>query len=63
MPASRLLLRVRVRKGTSTVTSTEVVGAISSTFRFGAIADFQYLTVQSFTPSGEAMSSTRVSDK
>ena len=68
MPSSRLLLRVRVRKdrqtGISKVASTEVVGAVSSTFRFSGIADFQYITLQSFAPTGnasEAMSSTRVS--
>lgn len=66
--ASRLLLRVRVQRqrgapGKRGVVGAEVVGAVPAAFRFGSLADFQYLTLQSFVPAGfeaEAVSNMRV---
>lgn len=66
--ASRLLLRVRVQRqrgapGKQRVVGAEVVGTVPTAFRFGSLADFQYLTLQSFVPAGfeaEAVSKTRV---
>jgi hypothetical protein len=66
--ASRLLLRVRVRRrkgpsGERRVAGAEVVGTVPTAFRFVGLADFQYLTLQSFVPAGlegEAVSKTRV---
>lgn len=56
IPASRLLLRVRVRKNQITgqryAVHTEVVGTVSTTFQFRCLADFQYLTTQAFLPPG-----------
>jgi len=67
LPSSRLLLRVRLRKDPATgqrtvVASTEVVGTISTTFQFTALADFQYLTTQAFLPAGtpDVVSKTRL---
>ncbi len=65
-PSSRLLLRIKVRRdrttGKKVVARTEVLGSVSTTFRFNALADFQYLTTQSFLPSGtpDVISKTRL---
>jgi hypothetical protein len=63
-PTSRLLLRVRVRRNKRTgeavgAPKVDVVGAVASTFAFKAIADFQYLTLQSFA-AGDSISKSRV---
>lgn len=64
---SRLLLRVRVQRHETTgerrAGAVEVVGTMPTAFGFGGLADFQYLTLQSFLPkdtAGEAVSKTRV---
>lgn len=65
--ASRLLLRVRVQTqrgtGRRRVAGAEVVGAVPTAFRFGGLADVQYLTLHSFVPAGqeaEAVSKARL---